>query len=962
MNNKPLHIFYVVVVILLTTACSAERNNPVSKTYHNTTARYNGYFLANEKMHAVENTLQEQMQYDYNQVLPQYPAFDSSTSKALATDLEDILKKASYPIQYHKNSKWVDNSYILVGKANYYQLKFAEAARTFKYVNSTSKDPDDRHEALVWLMRTFMKMGEMDNAQQVSEYLRKERLNRDNARELYLARAQYYTLLQDTAAVIENLELSLPNFKEKDDQSRTRFALAQLFQLTNQDDKAYKQYSKVLRRNPPYDLGFFSRLNLGQVTELTDERDKERIAGYYQKLLKDEKNKEYRDKILYEMAQFELRQQNYQKALSLLEESLRTPGALQNQKAYSYVSAGEIYFDNLNKYDLAAAYYDSAAQVYPQQAPEYASVTERRDILAEFARQFSTIQTQDSLQRLARMSESERNVFLQQLAQQQEEQRLQEVALQEQQSSADRSGSANNRSRKNGEALATNSSGGLWYFDNPVAMASARAEFTRRWGDRPLQDFWRIRSRGETGNEAQIASTTQDNVENKLSTEERAQAAVQQYLQDIPLTNAAMARSEKQVEDAYFKLANIYSQNLKDATKATQTFEELLRRFPNTEHAADAYYSLYLLYGKAGDNAKLQNYYSKIKQQFPNTTYARLVDDANFLSKNAADNQKAHQLYDEAYSYYEHQKYDKATSTINVLVSQYPFNDIQDKVAFLEAMVTARTQKPEALRLKLSQFVTAYPKSPLVQQANDLLATYKDLEQKNQLRQEAPVAVADKPEAASAMTPEEKVSTEIASATASASKDSILTLPTVAAGKTAQQEGKQQKEAAVEVPPVTETKLPEITEPAATSTVAPALPTDSAKTATTPAAPPVDPLAYKAAVDTAYYFVLVYPEKEAAFKDIQQKFEKYNSTYYGKQNLTIVSLGFSNNKAMLVVQTFSDPTFAQSFNIKQKAPQSPIGRIRGVDFVTFVISSANYQKLLQKKDLDTYLTFFKNNY
>ncbi|WP_460880150.1 type IX secretion system periplasmic lipoprotein PorW/SprE [Pontibacter rugosus] len=420
MNKKLLHILFIFTGLALA-ACSAERNNPLSKAYHNTTARYNGYFLAKEKMRLLEEKQEEQMVYDYSQILPIYPILDSTTAKAAAADLEDIKKKASFPIQYHQNSKWIDNSYNLIGKANYYELNFAEAVRTFKYVNANSKDADDKHEALVWLMRSFMQLGELENAKQVSEYLRKERLNRANAKELYLARAHYYRLQGDTTQLIENLALSIPNFEEKDAQSKARYALGQLYQLTNQDKEANKQYSRVLRNNPPYDLGFFSRLNLGQVTELADKGDKERIEGYYRKLLRDDKNKEYRDKIYYEMAQFELRQQQYDKALHYLNLSLRTPGSLPNQNAYSYVAAGEIYFDNLQKYNLAAAYYDSAVQVYPQSAAMYEAVAERRDILADFANQYTTIQTQDSLQRLAKMPETERLEYLQQLVQLEEE-------------------------------------------------------------------------------------------------------------------------------------------------------------------------------------------------------------------------------------------------------------------------------------------------------------------------------------------------------------------------------------------------------------------------------------------------------------------------------------------------------------------------------------------------------------
>ncbi|RDV11765.1 hypothetical protein DXT99_24090 [Pontibacter diazotrophicus] len=964
MNIKSLYIFFILAGMLLV-SCSVERNNPLSKTYHNTTARYNGYFLAKEKMRLIEQGLQDQMEYDYNQVLPIYPFIDSTTATAFEADLEDVKKKASHPIQYHKNSKWIDNSYIEIGKANYYQLNFAEAVRTFKYVNATSKDAADRHEALVWLMRSFMQLDEMENAQQVSEFLRKERLNKASARELYLARAHYYRLQNDTAQVIENLALSLPNFDVKDDQSRARYTLAQLYQLKKQNKEAYAEYSKVLRRNPPYDLGFFSRLNLGQVTELTDEQDKERIAGYHQKMLKDDKNLEYRDRIYYEMAQFELRQQNYDKALVLLQQSLKTQGTLSNQKAYSYLSAGEIYFDKLQNFDLAAAYYDSAVQVYPQRAPEYEAVAERRDVLADFAKQYSTIQTQDSLQRLGRMGEAERLEFLQALVQREEEARQQEmVRQQERQLLAEKeTGRSNNRRSQNGDTFATESStGGVWYFDNPTAMASARAEFVRRWGDRPLQDFWRNRTRGEAESQADVAlaPVPVEAEENQASPEERASAQVQLYLQNIPVTTADMQRSEKMVEEALFRLANIYAQNLNDQERAIQTYLSLLQRFPGTEHAPESYYSLYLLYGKAGDSPQQQAFHSKLKQEFPNTTYARLLDDSDFMSKNAAENLKAYALYDSAYSFYDAEEYEKTTALLNQVISQYPLNDIKDKVAFLGAMVTARTQKPEMLRQQLQQFKAAYPKSPLLPQADQLLATYQQLEEKNELRLEAPAPPEPKePKAAVAITPEEKVSTNIATVIASVAKVTPQILPPAPVAQPEEAEPQQQQRE--QQRPETATTTPPVVEPQQPLATA-AEPADSANTAVAPPVPAVDSLAYQATDDSAFYFVLIYPADEAAFKDVQPKYEKYNSTYYKQQNLSIDSVDLADGKRMLLMRTFADPKQAMAYSVKQKAPQAPVGRIRGVEFTTFVISSANYQKFLQKKDLEAYLAFFKNNY
>jgi tetratricopeptide (TPR) repeat protein len=954
------HALYIVALLasLLLAACSAERNNPLSKAYHNTTAHYNGYFLADEKLTAIERAIQEQTVYDYNRPLPIFPPLDSTIYKAHAAELEDVIRKASFPIQYHPNSKWIDDSYLVIGKVRFYELNFPEAAQTFRYVNSTGKDRHVKHEALVWLMRTFLQMNETDNAWQVSEYLRKERLNRDNARNLYLARAQYHLMQGDTAAVIENLDLSLPNFTKKDDQSRVRFSLARLYQERGQNKEAYQQYSRILRRNPPYDLGFFSRLYLGQVSELDDAQDLSRIAGYYQKMLRDEKNTEYRDKIYYEMAVFERRQQHYDKALQNIGQSLQAPGSLANQKAYTYLLAGEIYFEDLSKYNLAQAYYDSAVQVYPQQAIEYEQVLERRNILADFAKQYTTIQTQDSLQQLARMSEAERLAFVEQVVQREEEMRQQEEARQaeqEKQRRARRSqeqqaavtvGGANNRA-----ATAGGSGSGVFYFDNPTAMATARAEFVRRWGDRPLQDNWRLLSRGETvGGQDEPVASDQAAPEAEAESEEnrsaRLQAQVQTYLQNIPSTTLAIQQSEKMVEDALYRLGNLYAQKLNSPQEAITTYEQYLKRFPQAEHADEVHYGLYLLHSRLGNQEK-EGYYARIKQQFPNTIYAKLVDDPNYMSQNALDNIKAHALYDSAYAQYEKGEYQQASTLLTELRQLYPLNDIPDKVAFLRVMITARSERPELLREQLLAFKQQFPSSPLAPRADDLLTRYQQLDQNQMLRQEAPAPpTAQK---ADDRTPEQRVSSNIALASAR------------------ERNAAQQSPRSLPVNPVMQPDTAGMAFPdtaAAPKSIKPGTPlaTDSVTQQVDAApAPAVDPLAYSSAPDTAYYFVLLYPGEHAAFKDIEAKFEKYNGTYFRNNKLQLEQPEFGKGQATLLIRAFPSLKEAQAYTVKQKAPQSPIGRIRGVEFITFAISSENWLKLMQKQDVEEYLNYFRTN-
>src|SRR5690606_17181280 len=151
--------------------------------------------------------------------------------------------------------------------ARYYQGQAVEAIKTFRYVQTTSNDRHARHEALVWLMRTYLQQKDYQSAMSVSELFRKERMNEAHGRELLLTRAALAHTQNNFPGMIQNLEQALPYFEKRDKEARIRFILGQLYQATGQDAKAYEQFAQVLKKNPPYELGFYSNLGLAQVTE-----------------------------------------------------------------------------------------------------------------------------------------------------------------------------------------------------------------------------------------------------------------------------------------------------------------------------------------------------------------------------------------------------------------------------------------------------------------------------------------------------------------------------------------------------------------------------------------------------------------------------------------------------------------------------------------------------------------------
>lgn len=968
-------------------ACSAERHNPLARVYHNTTARYNAFFLGNERLKALEADVAAKTIPDYNRLLPIFTVIDSTAAAGMRKELDEIIKKASYPIQKHPSSDWTDDSYLLIGKARFYGREYDDAIKTFKFINSTSKSEETRHEALVWLMRSFVTIEDLESAKAVSDVMKKQFLNKENAMLLFLTRAQYHLLRQEVPLTIENLKLALPLIEKKDEQARIRFILAQLYQQTGQDKLAYREFSRILRKNPPYELGFHSKLYLGQVTELSNAADLEKIDKYFRKLQKDAKNKDYLDKIYYERARFELKQNKPDLALQNLNQSVRLSVKNPTQKGYSYLLAGQIYYDKLQKYRLAQAYYDSAVQVLPPTAAEYAAAAERRNVLNEFAHNLTIIEREDSLLALASLPKPDLDKRLDEILARAEEQKAaaaQKAAEAAQQPASSPFSSQGGNTSGNNAGNNNQPAPGLWYFDNPVTVASARAEFARRWGNRRLQDNWRTSTQ-------QLADPQQDLTLNNTNTPtgNAAEATGQQQalrtalLKDIPATAEQKNAARQRMETAYFALANIYRLQLKEPARAAETYEKLLALFPQSEYAAEVYYTLYLLYGEAKD-PKQNQYASKLKQQFPDSRFAKLIDQPDYLVKVSAGNMRARSLYESAFTLFEQQDYEASRQALSSIRQQYPDSDLNDKVAFLEARIVGQTGQPAEFKEALQQFLKQHPGSPLAEKARQYLAAIA-LYESGKLSE----AEFDKTHPAKAA-PAAQVSVQ--QNPPAGAPQSMLPQPTLR--QPLAQPGANQAQAApkastpppvsvpggakAQVPPPGDNPAPATGQPAASpagnkpvtgtgqpqSATKPAntQPVTAPPTATGPASPAPGSRFADVNLQTPQVVVIAYPKGHAAFTGIAEKLQVYNSKYNAPDKLTTETLNFNPQQDLVIVREFANGQKAKVYVSKQKTPQSPLSKIRGIEFVTFVVSKENLPVLLQQGKLEEYLTFYKNNY
>lgn len=716
-------------------SCSAEKNTWTSKAYHNTTAHYNGYYYAREEIQKIEKTIWGNMSDDYNRILRLYPTVDTALAKSYDKDIQESIKMASLAIQRHPNSKWVDDCYILVGKARLYSLDFGNAIQTLKYVNTKSKDPDERHRAIIQLIRTFTEYEEYGNAQSAIDFVSKQKLDKVNQKHLLLEKAYFYQEQVDYDNMVRNLSEVAPMLRKKDRPGRVYFIIGQVYQKLGFESEAYNFYRKCLATNPEYEVDFYARLYMAQVTEISRSKSVNAAMKSFRKLLKDSKNKEFKDKIYYEMGLFELKQKDVTNAITNFKHSIRE-GSNKRVDGEAYLRLGEIYYDTLRNYRLSQAYYDSATQALPTDYENYEAIKARTEILNEFVANLNTIQWQDSLLRLSSLDSVGLRAVI-------------DSAYQAKKALAEKNaGKKKRRNRISIDAtdnvFGTTGGSGIgdesadWYFGNPSAMAMGQTEFRRQWGDIVLEDNWRRSLRSSTAAVTNAGAGDSTIVADTKGQEEEAAPAdpvgaeFAKVNSQIPRTDEQKKEALKKIEDAYFNVGDIYYFKLKENENAADYFTRLLNRFPETEHEPEILYRMYLIY-KDTDPARSQEYANALRTRHPNSTYAKTLDNPDYMKESNLAIEKQQSLYKEAYALYEDRDYIRSAQVLKEAhaLGLTPFTPT---LKLLDILLAGKTEDVSKYQYLLGEYIKEQTGTDLGSYAQKLLEASRQVQQAQTLR------------------------------------------------------------------------------------------------------------------------------------------------------------------------------------------------------------------------------------
>lgn len=710
-------------------SCSKKKDTFVKRTYHNITAHYNAYFNARVKIDQFVASSEASFKDRYDEILPVYKierSENAAPSKGANQVLDEAIKKASIDIQRHEISRWVDDCYFEIGRANFYKKDYYTAAENFQFIAGKYKGTETGNKSYIWMIRCYLQLKKPNQAEQVINVaLASETFPKEHLPDLFTAIAAFHIDKKNYPKAIEYLDKGAKTHKKKKVRARLTYISAQLNEKIEEDRTAAKQYLKVLSLNPGYEMGFNARMNSARLSQSASLGSRKNLEKEFLKMLKDDKNKDYRDQIYYALGLIYQKDNNEIKAIAAFKASASNGANNLSQRGKTYLRLATIYYDN-QTYDYAQYYYDSASTFLSKTHPEYDLVVKRKVSLLKLVENLNIIEREDSLLRVAKMPEAEQQKLVAKIIA--DEKRAKEKLEQEERERAELA--LSNISKPNQTArpgAAPTGSGSIWYFYNQNAVSLGTSEFNAKWGKRTLEDNWR------RSNKQSYASIVASSTEAEESTESNEASAEKgkkknaeeekkkKYLNAIPNTPAAKEASADKIVRAYYAIGLFYREDIINLKESVKAYETALKRFPDNKLQPEIYFNLYRVYGSLNNPKQSEYYKNKILNEYPNSLLAKVIIDPNYVSEAKALDKDAQKLYDSVYNLYRIASYDQVLGFKPSIDSMYAGTSIGPKYYLLYALSNAKVHGNETLTASLNDLINKYPSSDAASRARDML-------------------------------------------------------------------------------------------------------------------------------------------------------------------------------------------------------------------------------------------------
>lgn len=722
---------------LIAQSCSRKTDTFINRNFHALGTKYNILYNGNLALERGKEGVNDEFTENFWELLPierlkvEENIFLPGQSKN--ADFDRAEEKAIKAIQLHgmnidgkEKNYQIDEAYLLLGKARYFDQRFVPALAALNNILNKYPTSDKINQVKIWREKASMRLDNNEGAiKKLKRLLDEEELEDQDLADATATLAQAYINLKHKDSALTQLEIAANYTKNKTEKARYHFIRGQLYNEFEKKDSANMEFDAIINMHRQIPRSFYINAHLEKSNNFDEANgDLVEFQNYLTDIEENRENRPFLDKIYYRIAEFHHNNTSDSLSETYYNKSLRKTSSDNYLRSLNYETLGNMYFDR-NVYKTAGAYYDSTLTAMVQNTKPYRIIKKKRENLDDVIYYEGIAQANDSILNIISLSKEEQLAIFTEYAAQLKIKTLEEEKRKEEESENRKNTAVTKlNSVDGGKSKAIGSPRNLpgnfgnkegnssFYFYNPTTVAYGKNEFLKIWGERKLQDNWRLSDQRSI-----VKSIDKDEVAIALNKDERFDP--QTYIASLPTKQSDIDSIFKERNFAYYQLGIIYKEKFKEFELAKSKLETLLKNNPEERLILPSKYNLYRIYIALGLNRKAEAMKSDIVANFPQSRYAEIL--LNPQSELTKDKNSPEAIYTRLYQQFENEEYAEVIATAEAQIKRLEGDDFVPKFEILKTSAKGRLYGFEAYKDGINYIALTYPNTEEGKKAQTLL-------------------------------------------------------------------------------------------------------------------------------------------------------------------------------------------------------------------------------------------------
>ena len=748
-----------VLMLAAIVSCSTQKNTASRRWWHSFHARYNTYY--NGAQAYIDGSLEKETgnKDNFTEMIPLYTVSNKASREIGKGNFDRAIEKSQKAIKLHsikkkpewhksrkkteKDLEWLNRreynpflwkAWMLMGRSQFHQGKFDEAASTFAYMaRMYSTQPAIYGRARAWLAKCYVEQDWIYDAEDIINKIRRDSVHWRAQKEWDYTYADYYLHTKRYEEAIPYLRNVIRHEMRRKQKAREWYLMGQIQASLGHKQEAYKAFRHVIRMNPPYELEFNARIAM---TEVMAEGQSKKMIGKLRRMARSDNNKDYLDQVYYAIGNIYLAEKDTANAIMAYEKGNEKATRSGIEKGVLLLHLGDLYWQQ-EKYSDARRCYGEAIGLLDKDRDDYKQLSERSKVLDELVPYTDAVHLQDSLQELARMSETDRNAAIDRVIEalkkkEKEELRKQQEAEAEQQLAQQGANTGQQNNQTNTATTGTQKDG-TWYFYNPIAVSQGKQTFQKLWGKRENVDDWQRVNKtvvatlnpeeltDEQRDSIAAAEAVQDSLENVPDSAQNDPHKREYYLAQIPFTEEQVEASNTIIMDGLYNSGVIFKDKLDNLRLSEKQLRRITDQYPSYEMMDNVYYHLYLLYMRRGDKATADIYLNRLKSDFAESSWTLLLSDPLYEENARFGVHIEDSLYAATYDAFKGDRFHEVATNTEISQTRFPFGAHIDKFVFISGLSKLNAGDSEGCVKAMEEVVTKHPQSEVSSMAGMII-------------------------------------------------------------------------------------------------------------------------------------------------------------------------------------------------------------------------------------------------